>query len=75
MPDPNGTVTKAIASGTSVVLEITWEGTRTGPLESPGGTIPASGKHQVTPASWVVDFEGEKVEESRHDFDTLTFPQ
>ncbi len=75
MPDAKGTITNEFASGNKVVLEITWEGTHTGPLESPGGTIPPSGKRQVTPASWMLDFEGEKVREIRHYFDVLTLLQ
>ena len=35
MPDAKGTVTNAFASGNTVALEITWEGTHTGPLEGP----------------------------------------
>ncbi len=73
MPDVKGTVTKALASGNSVVLEITWDGTQTGPLETPDGTIPASGKRAVTPATWVFDFEGDRIKESRHYFDMVTF--
>ncbi len=73
MPDVKGTVTNALASGNSVVLEITWEGTQTGPLETPDGTIPASGKRAVTPATWVFDFEGDKIKESRQYFDMVTF--
>ena len=73
MPDVKGTVTSALASGNTVVLEITWEGTQTGPLETPDGTIPASGKRQVTPAVWVFDFEGDRIKESRQYFDMVTF--
>lgn len=73
MPDVKGTINNALASGNTVVLEITWEGTQTGPMETPGGTIPASGKRQVTPSTWVFDFEGERIKESRHYFDMVTF--
>ncbi|MBI1926750.1 ester cyclase [Candidatus Poribacteria bacterium] len=45
MPDVKGTVTTAFASGNQVTLEVTWEGTHTGPLVGATGTIPASGKH------------------------------
>ena len=72
MPDAAGTVTNAIASGNTVTLEITWEATHTGPLEGPMGTIPASGKRQVTPAAWIFNFEGDKIKESRHYFDMVT---
>ena len=72
MPDAEGTVTNAFASGNTVTLEITWEGTHTGPLEGPTGTIPASGKRQVTPAAWILTFEGDKIKESHHYFDMVT---
>ena len=40
MPDVKGTVTNAVASGNTAVLEVTWEGTQTGPMDGPGGTLP-----------------------------------
>ena len=72
MPDVKGKVTKSFASGNTAVLEVTWEGHQTGPLSSPGGAIPASGKRQITPAAWVFEFEGDKVKESRQYFDMLS---
>ena len=75
MPDVKGTITNAFASGDKVVLEVRWEGTHTGPLETPGGAIPASGKHQVTPSAWLFDFEGQNVKESRNYFDMMSFLQ
>jgi steroid delta-isomerase-like uncharacterized protein len=71
-PDAAGTVTSAFASGDTAVLEVTWKGTHTGPLTMAEGTIPASGKHQETPAALFYTFEGDKIKESRHYFDTLT---
>ncbi len=75
MPDVKGTVTNAFAASGKVVLEVTWEGTHTGPLAGPSGTIPASGKRQVTPSAWVFEFEGDKIRESRNYFDMLSFLQ
>jgi steroid delta-isomerase-like uncharacterized protein len=75
MPDVKGTVTNAFASGDKAILEVTWEGTQTGPMEGPGGTLPPSGKRQTTPAAWVFEFEGDKVKESRHYFDMMSFMQ
>jgi steroid delta-isomerase-like uncharacterized protein len=72
MPDAKGTVTNAFASGNTVALEITWEGTQTGPLEGPAGTIPASGKRQVTPAAQILIFEGDKIKENHHYFDMVS---
>ena len=75
MPDAKGTVTNAFATGNSVVLEVSWKGTHTGPLKGPKRTIPATGKQQTTRASWVMIFDSGKVKESRHYFDMLSFMQ
>ena len=75
MPDVKGTVTNTVSSGSTVTLEVTWKGTHTGPLQSPSGSIPATGKQQTTRASWVLDFEDGKVKASRHYFDMLSFMQ
>ena len=75
MPDVTGTINSALATGNSVVLEITWEGTHTGPLEVPSGTVEATGKHQTTRAGWVLEFADGKNTVSRHYFDMLSFLQ
>jgi steroid delta-isomerase-like uncharacterized protein len=75
MPDVKGTVSRAVAGGNTVVLEVTWTGTHTGPLQGPAGTIPATGKPQTTRASWLLNFEGGKIKDSRHYFDMLSFLQ
>jgi steroid delta-isomerase-like uncharacterized protein len=74
-PDAKGTITKAFASGDTAVLEITWEGTQRGPLNSPSGTIPATGKRISVPAVQVVTVKGDKVKETRHYFDMMSIMQ
>jgi len=71
-PDAAGTVTSAFASGDTAALEVTWKGTHTGPLTMAEGTIPASGKQQETPAAIFFTFEGDRIKETRHYFDSLT---
>jgi steroid delta-isomerase-like uncharacterized protein len=71
-PDAVGTVTSAFASGDTAALEVTWKGTHTGPLMMEEGTIPASGKPQETPGAVFLTFDGDKIKESRHYFDSLT---
>ena len=71
-PDAVGTVTSAIASGNTAALEVTWNGTHTGPLVTAEGTIPASGKRQQTPGAIFFTFAGDKIKASRHYFDSLT---
>jgi steroid delta-isomerase-like uncharacterized protein len=75
MPDVKGTVTNAFANTDRAVLEVTWEGTHTGPLAGPGGTIPASGKRQVTDSAWVFHLDGDRIKESRNYFDMLSLLQ
>lgn len=75
MPDVRGTVTNAWATGNTVVLEITWKGTLTGPLQGANGMVAATGKQQTTRAGWVLNFEGGKIKNSRHYFDMFSFLQ
>ena len=71
-PDAHGTVRSAMASGNTAILEITWEGTQTGDLVGPQGTIPASGRQVSLPAVWVAEIEGDKAKAVRHYFDLMT---
>ena len=75
MPDVVGTVSNTIETGDQVFQELTWNGTHTGPLATPDGEIPASGKSQTTPAAWVLTYDGDQLTEIRHYFDMLTFLQ
>ena len=75
MPDVKGTVTNAVATGNTAVLEVTWQGTHTGPLPGPTGTLPATGKRQTTRSGWLLNFDGGRIKESRHYFDMLSFMQ
>ncbi len=74
-PDARGTITKAVAGDSTATVELIWEGTHTGPLMGPGGTIPPSGKRQTTRAVEVFTFEGERIKESHHYFDMMTLLQ
>jgi len=61
-----------MASGNTASLEVTWEGTQTGDLEGPQGTVPASGRQVSVPAVWVMEVEGDKGKALRHYFDLMT---
>ncbi len=75
LPDGKGTIRNAFASGNSVAIEVTWTGTQSGPLEGPGGTIPASGKSFSMPGAQLITFEGDKVKELHQYFDLMTLLQ
>ncbi len=67
-PDSKATHGKASVSGNTVVLELTWRGTQTGPLQSPNGEIPATGKSIEMRACQVVEIEDGKVASARPSF-------
>ena len=71
-PDVKGTVNNALASENAVALEVTWRGTHTGPLDTPNGSVPASGKAFTLLTAWTIDVENDKITSSRHYFDILT---
>ena len=71
-PDARGTITKAVESGDTVVLEIIWEGTHNGELKSPMGSIPPTYKRVKIPAVQVVTIKGDKIVETKHYFDLMT---
>ena len=74
-PDVKGTIGNTMSTGNTAVLEVSWTGTHTGPLQGPTGTIPATGKQQTTRSGWVLDFDGGKLKQSRHYFDMLSLMQ
>ena len=74
-PDAKGTETSVVASGNVVVQEITWAGTNSGPMETPNGTMPATGKSATVRAVMVSTFEGDKIKETHHYFDMMSMLQ
>jgi steroid delta-isomerase-like uncharacterized protein len=74
-PDTKAKISDSFASGNRVTLEITWEGTQTGALPTPSGSIPASGKRHSTPSAFVLTFEGDKIKEGHMYFDMATLLQ
>jgi steroid delta-isomerase-like uncharacterized protein len=73
--DGAGTVRNMVASGDTVAQEVIWEGTHTGPLTGPGGTLPPTGRRvPVTATMWYM-IEGGRVREIHHHIDLLTMLQ
>jgi steroid delta-isomerase-like uncharacterized protein len=68
-PDAHGTVERAVAADGTVTLEITWQGTQSGALQTPEGEIPPSNRQVTVKAAEVFDVEGDKIKEAHHYFD------
>lgn len=72
LPDSTAEIHNAFASGNAVVLELTWRGTHTGPLQTAGGTIAATGKRIEIRACQVTEIANGKARATRHYFDMGT---
>jgi steroid delta-isomerase-like uncharacterized protein len=74
-PDARCTIRHSLASGDTAVFALMWEATHTGPLESPGGAIPASGKRIRVPAALASTIQSNKATSVRHYLDALSLLQ
>lgn len=73
--DVEGRVRSTAASDNTVALELTWEGTHTGPLVGPGGTLPPTGRRAPVPATMWFIVERDRVREIHHHLDLMTLLQ
>jgi steroid delta-isomerase-like uncharacterized protein len=74
-PDSKCTFDSALASGDTAVLELTWRGTHSGPLQTPKGSFAATGKKIEMRACAVVELANGKAKVQRHYFDMTTLLQ
>ena len=59
-----------------MVIEITWEGTQSGPLATPEGQeLPPSNKRETVKAVKVIEIEDGKIKVLRHYLDLMTLLQ
>jgi steroid delta-isomerase-like uncharacterized protein len=71
-PDGEVTIERAAASGDQVTVEQMGRGTHTGPLQSPGGDIPATGKSVTLQLCDVFRIESGKIKSMRSYFDSAS---
>jgi steroid delta-isomerase-like uncharacterized protein len=75
-PDGRGTIEGAYTDGNTVMLELTWEGTQSGPIKTPDGQeLPASNRRATVRACEVMEIEDGQVQATRHYFDLMTILQ
>lgn len=72
IPDSKATFEREVAVGDSVILELTWRGTHTGPLQTPAGEIAPTGRPIELRAVQVIDVEAGKAKSIRQYFDMAT---
>jgi steroid delta-isomerase-like uncharacterized protein len=69
MPDSKATFENQFVMDNTVVLELTWRGTHTGPLPTPRGEIAPTGKRFEIRACQVIEVSGERAKTIRQYFD------
>jgi steroid delta-isomerase-like uncharacterized protein len=75
-PDEHGAITRAYTSGNTGAIELTWEGTQSGPLATPDGQeLPPSIKRITVKSVDVIEVEDGKIKVLRHYFDLMTLLQ
>jgi steroid delta-isomerase-like uncharacterized protein len=74
-PDSKMVVTNMIGNDDTVVIEFTGTGTHRGPLVTPQGEIPPTGKHVEIPFTEIDKIRNGKVVESKIYYDALTMLQ
>jgi steroid delta-isomerase-like uncharacterized protein len=75
-PDERGTITGMTASGNTVAVEVTWEGTQRGPIVAPDGQeLPPSNERVSLKSVEVIEVEGGRLTALRHYFDLMTLLQ
>ena len=60
-PDGRHTLSDIVVDGDRAAIEGTWTGTQTGPMASPGGEIPPTGRSVVLPFCAVATRRGERI--------------
>ena len=64
-----------LSSGDTAAIEVLWEGTHQGPLETPTGTVPPTGRPVAVEATlWITVSRG-KATQIRHQLDLVALLQ
>ena len=71
-PDLKANVIRGFESGDKVVAELEWEGTHSGPLDGPFGTIQATNKRGRVKGVIIATIKNGKIASEHHYFDLLT---
>jgi steroid delta-isomerase-like uncharacterized protein len=74
-PDVVGTVANTATGDGLAVLEISWQGSHTGPLATPAGVLAPTGRRVAADASFWARYEGDRIQEVHHHLDVLALLQ
>jgi predicted ester cyclase len=72
-PDARFNLSNVVASGDRAIAEGTYSGTNTGPLQTPGGEVPPTGKSIALPFAQAILIRDGRIAEQHVYFDQLAF--
>jgi steroid delta-isomerase-like uncharacterized protein len=72
-PEAKFAISAVFGSGQTAAHEGTYSGTNSGPLTSPSGEIPATGKYASVPFVTVLETDGERITAHRAYWDQMGF--
>ncbi len=72
-PEARFAISAVFGSGQTAAHEGTYSGTNSGPLTSPSGEIPATGKYASVPFVTVLETDGERITAHRAYWDQMGF--
>lgn len=61
------------SAGDLVVVEGTWSGTHSGPMQTPQGEVPPTGRRLTIPFAGIARVEGDRIASVHNYFDRMTF--
>jgi steroid delta-isomerase-like uncharacterized protein len=71
-PDSKATLHNEYTTGNTIVLEMTWRGTHSGPLQTPQGELAPTGRQISMRACQVIEIANDKAKVVRHYFNMNT---
>jgi steroid delta-isomerase-like uncharacterized protein len=72
LPDLKAVLSTTYQEGDRVALELTWQGTHSGALQSSGATLEPSGNRLALPWVMTIDVNNGKIKGIRSYFDTMS---
>jgi steroid delta-isomerase-like uncharacterized protein len=71
-PDVKGTIENITSDGVSTTTRVTWYGKHTGPLQTPNGDIPPTGKEIEIRSCYLAEVKNGKITKFENYFDMMT---
>ena len=72
LPDANAKIERSLVCEDTVIFELSWTGTMTGPMDSPTGEILPTNQPFANRGCWLAEVDNDRTKAIRQYFDVLT---